>query len=89
VNPTTRPPPSVLFVHNGEPYAPHIKHLTDAGLRVTESHADSALADALKLQPDLVVLDFSADGETTAQLKGHARTRHIPIIALADFSRQT
>lgn len=87
MNPTTRPPPKVLFVHNGEPYAPHIKHLTDAGLHVTESHTHSALSEALRLQPDLVVLDFSADGETTAQLKAHSLTRNIPIIALADLAR--
>ena len=59
MNPPTRPPPpKMLFVHNALPYGAHIKHLTDAGVRVTETHADTALNQALRLQPDIIVLDF-------------------------------
>jgi len=87
VNSTPRAP-TVLFIHNGAPYDAHIKHLTGAGLRVTESHAENAVREALKLQPDFVVLDFDCDGEVTAQLKGHSLTRHIPVIALVELTRR-
>ena len=88
MSPESRPPPpKVLFVHNGEPYHRHIKHLTDSGLRVTEAHAETALTEGLKLQPDIVVLDFGCDGEITAQFKADGRTKHIPVIALVDLMR--
>jgi CheY-like chemotaxis protein len=83
----TRPPPSVLFVHNGAPVELHIKHLTDAGLRVSEAHADEAVGTATALKPDIIVLDFDCDGETTALLKSHPPTRDIPIIALVELLR--
>ena len=87
MNPTNRPPPSVLFVHNGLPYESHVKHLTDAGLRVTEALADAAVAKATILQPDIIVLDFDCDGDVTEQLKAHASTQHIPVIALVELTR--
>ena len=80
-------PPTALFIHNGVPYGAHIKHLTDAGLRVSETHADTALARALRLQPDIIVLDFDCDGVVTARLKGDSRTKHIPVIALTELTR--
>jgi DNA-binding response OmpR family regulator len=89
MNAATRPPPAVLLVHNGHPYEAHIKHLTDSGLHVSETHADTALTDAIRIQPDIVVLDFGCDGEVTAQLKGHAATKHISIIALLELTRQS
>ena len=82
-----RPPPTVLLIHNGTDYAAHIKHLLDAGLTVTEVHAEQALRDATTQQPDIIVLDFGCDGELTAALKGKAATEHIPVIALADLTR--
>ena len=82
MNPTTRPSPTVLFVHNGSPYEGHIRHLAGAGLRVTQAHADAALGQALRLQPDIIVLDFDCNGEVTAQLKRDSRSDHIPVIAL-------
>jgi DNA-binding response OmpR family regulator len=85
MNPTPRPPPKMLLVHNGSGYEAHVKHLTDAGLRVSETHVDSALADAMKIQPDIIVLDFGCDGDVMEELKGHAPTRHIPVIALVDL----
>jgi PleD family two-component response regulator len=86
MNPTPRsPPPKVLLVHDGSGYEAHVKYLTDAGLRVSETHADSALAEATTVQPDIIVIDFGCDGEVTSQLKGHAPTQHIPVIALVDL----
>jgi CheY-like chemotaxis protein len=86
MNPTTRPPPKVLLVHNGVPYEAHLKHLTDAGLHVSVAHGEDALAEATKLQPDIIMLDFGCNGEVTAQLKDHAPTGHIPIIALVELT---
>ena len=88
MNPTTRPPPTVLFIHDGLPYEAHVKHFRDAGLRVTEVHADTALTQALRLQPDLIVLDFDCNGDVTEQLKHDSRTRHIPVIALVELARR-
>jgi hypothetical protein len=34
------------------------------------------------VEPDIIVLDFGCDGETTAQLKGHEQTKHIPVMRL-------
>jgi len=84
---TTRPPPNVLLIHNGDCYQAHIEHLTDAGLCVSEAHADDALGKATALQPEIIILDFGCDGETTAALKAHPETAHIPVIALADLGR--
>jgi CheY-like chemotaxis protein len=81
---TTRHPPAVLFVHDGSPVA-HIKHLKDAGLRISETHAGEAVATAKQQQPDIIVLDFDYDGEVSAQLKRDQATRHIPVIALVEL----
>ena len=88
MNSANRPPPTVLFVHNGAPYGAYIKHLTDAGLSVSEAHADMALAIATTGQPDIIVLDLDCDGDVVAQLKGTELTMHIPIIALAELLRR-
>ncbi len=78
---STHHPPAVLFIHDGSPVA-HIKHLKDAGLRVSETHAGAAVDTAKKQQPDIIVLDFDYDGDVSAQLKRDEATRHIPVIAL-------
>jgi CheY-like chemotaxis protein len=83
----TRPPPSVLLIHNGMPFTAHVAYLINAGLIVTEAHADQALLDATTQQPDIIVLDFGCDGEMTAALKAHEPTAHIPVIALVDLVR--
>ena len=75
------------FVHNGSPYKAYVQHLTDAGLRVSEAHADAVLAEATTHQPDIIVLDLDCDGDVLAQLKGAPLTKHIPIIALAHLLR--
>jgi hypothetical protein len=36
-------------------------------------------------QPEIIILDFGYDGETTGTLKAHSATAHIPVIALADL----
>jgi CheY-like chemotaxis protein len=83
---STRRPPKVLFIHGGVPAGEHIKHLTDAGLHVSDDDENEAVAKAVEWQPDIIVLHFSADGETTAQLKNHDATKQIPIIALAELT---
>ena len=85
MNQATRPPPKVLLVHNGSDFQTHVKYLTEAGLDVFEAHAETALADAVSMQPDIIVLDFGCDGDVTAQLKGHGPTQHIPVIALVNL----
>ena len=92
MNSEVRPPakpkaPTVLFVHNGSDYRAHVEYLTASGLRVTQTHPEAALAGALKLQPDLIVLDFGFDGVLTAKFKAHSMTRHIAVIALAELGR--
>lgn len=82
----TRPPPRILFVHHSEPDPRHIKHLVDAGLVVGDVNANDVVAKTIAFQPDIIVLDFSANGEVTARLKGHDATKGIPIIALAALS---
>ena len=86
MNPPHRPP-TVLIIHNGSPADARGKHLAAAGLRVSETHADTALAQALRQQPDIIMLDRGCDAAVTAQLKGDTRTVHIPIIALDELTR--
>ena len=85
---TTRPPPKVLFVHNGVPFEAHMTHLIDAGFNVSEIHGDHVVREATARQPDLIVLDFACDGEVTAALKADPKTQHIPIIALVEMLRR-
>ena len=85
MSPSSRPTPKVLFVHDGQPYAAHVKHLKDAGLSVSEAHADEALDTAATVEPDLIVVDFACDDGVTRQFKEHPATRHIPVIALVEM----
>jgi len=92
MNTTTRRPPkapTVLFIHDGSDYAAHLKHLVDAGLRVTDAHRDAALPEALKLQPDIIVLDVGLWAATSALLKAHSLTVHIPVIVVAVLAGST
>jgi CheY-like chemotaxis protein len=88
MTPLNRPPPRVLFVHNGTPYEAHRQYLARAGLHVSDAHADGAVAAATEVQPDIVVLDLECDGDTIAALKGDPLTKHIPIIALAELVKR-
>ena len=80
-----RPPPKVLLIHDGTDVEAHFQHLSDAGLTVAKAHGDDAVAAAIKLQPDIIVLDFRCDGEIMARLKSDPATRKIPVIALAEL----
>jgi two-component system, cell cycle response regulator DivK len=81
-------PPLVLIVddveHGREIYA---EYLEFRGFRVaTAADGEEALARALELRPDLILMDLSlpkVDGwEATRRLRRDDRTRSIPVIAL-------
>jgi len=76
----------VLIIHRRDATEGYGPYLRKEGFRVTEAN-DSAdgVAKALALQPDLIILDFELDGETTGRLKAHLTTCRIPIIALAEM----
>lgn len=80
-----RPPPRVLLIHNGMDVTTHVAYLSDRGLRVSDSHCDDAIARALAVMPDVIVLDYDCERDVLAQLKADFRTRHIPVIALKDL----
>ena len=80
-----RPPPSVLLIHDGADVEPHFQHLMGAGLKVSRAHGDEAVSAAIRLQPDIIILDFRCDSEIMARLKGEAATCTIPVIALAEL----
>ena len=84
-----RPPPKVLLIHDGADVEAHFQHLTGAGLAVWKAHADDAVAAAIRLQPDIIILDFRCDGDIMAGLKAEPATRQIPVIALADLARES
>jgi two-component system cell cycle response regulator DivK len=72
------------FDDNRQMYAEYLKY---CGFRVAEaSNGLEAVEQAIALVPDVVVMDLSLpvlDGwEATRRLKGDARTRHIPVVAL-------
>ena len=80
--------PMVLIVDdfddNRQMYAEYLKY---CGFRVAEASDGAEAVDrAIALVPDVVVMDLSLpvlDGwEATRRLKGDARTRHIPVVAL-------
>ena len=87
MTPAPRPPPYVLFIHDGTPYVAHMDYLIKSGLHVSDIHADAAIETASSRQPDFIVLDFAVDGDLTERLKAHEATRHIPVIALVDLIR--
>jgi DNA-binding response OmpR family regulator len=82
-----RPPPRVLFIHDGDPVDGHVKYLSDAGLTVREAEPRDAVSSALSFDPHIVVLDFRIDGEVVAALQAVEATKHIPVIALADLAK--
>ena len=80
-----RPPPKVLLRHDGTDVEAHVQHLSGAGLTVSKAHAEDAVASAIRLQPDIIVLDFRCNGEIVARLKDEQATCQIPVIALAEL----
>ena len=74
----------VLIIHRRDGTEGYAAYLTGEGFRASEANdSDDGVAKALALMPDLIVLDFELDGETTTRLKAHISTRGIPVIALA------
>jgi CheY-like chemotaxis protein len=83
----SRPPPHVLMI-SGADGADYAAFFAASGFRITEAKsAAEGLDRAVALLPDLIVLDFGYDGETTASLRGNPATSAIPIIALTDVCR--
>lgn len=80
-----RPPPKVLLIHDGADVEAHVEHLKGAGLVVAKAHAGDAVAAAIRLQPDIIILDYRCDGDIMARLKAEQATRQIPVIALAEL----
>jgi DNA-binding response OmpR family regulator len=79
-----RPPPTILLIHTGgSDVDGHVEHLTAAGLDVSKAGCSEAIAVAISVQPDIIILDFGCDGETIALLKDEPTTAGIPVIALA------
>ena len=85
---TQRPPPLVLLLHDHTSVVEIVAYLKRSGLRIAHRQNDHEMLTAvLDIDPDLIVLDFAVDGDTVETLKGDGRTRHIPLIALADVCR--
>ena len=80
--------PLVLVVEDYEDARElYAEYLAFAGFRVEQaSDGQEALDKALKLIPDLILMDLSMPGmdgwEATRRLKKDQKTKHIPIIAL-------
>ena len=81
----TRPPPSVLLIHDRNSVEPYLAYLGTAGLLATKAHASLAVAQAVEVRPDIIVLDFDCDGVVMRALQEDKRTRDIPVIGLADL----
>ena len=65
----------------------YAEYLQFSGFRVAEArNGNEAVAQALELKPDLILMDLSLPGmdgwEATRVLKADDRTRRIPIVAL-------
>lgn len=81
-------PPLVLLLHIRTSVVDIIAYLNDNGIGVANRpNDDDVLAAVLEIEPDLIVLDFEADGPTIETLKRDTRTQHIPLIALAEVCR--
>jgi CheY-like chemotaxis protein len=64
------------------------EYLRECGFRVIEAHtAPDALARALEMMPDLIILDYELDGDVVAYLRANALTEPIPVIALTVISQ--
>ena len=82
---TLRQPPTVLLIHDGADVQGHFDYLAGAGLVVSRAHGEDAVATAINLQPDIIILDYRCNGEVMARLKGEISTCRIPVIALAEL----
>jgi CheY-like chemotaxis protein len=87
MEPKSRPPPRIFFIHDGSDVRHYVQHLEAAGLHVAAADGDGNPVEAVvAADPDIIVLDFEHDGETVRQLKEDPRTRSIPVIALAELA---
>lgn len=76
----------VLMIHS-EADTGYRDYLRTAGFRVEEAQSGPhGFERASALRPDLIVLDFGLNGETTARLRRDPTTSHVPIIALTALS---
>lgn len=89
--PIKRPPPFILLIHDGRVGLDYVPYLTAAGFRVAELPVQvpdrDLVARTITIGPDLIVLDYTCDGETVMRLKADPRTADVPILALAELSR--
>jgi DNA-binding response OmpR family regulator len=77
-------PLHILIIHRRDATEGYAAYLQSEGFVTTEANdSDDGVEKALSQAPDLIVLDFDLDGETTTRLKAHIATRGIPVIALA------
>jgi two-component system, cell cycle response regulator DivK len=80
--------PKILLIEDNDMNRDMLsRRLTRGGYEViTASDGRHGVASAQTFAPDLILMDMSlpeVDGwEATRQLKAHAHTRHIPVIAL-------
>ena len=87
--PTDIPLPMIMVVEDNEPSRDVLgRRLARRGYRVVVAvNGQQAVSVAHSAMPDLILMDLGLpiiDGwEATRQLKGHAATRHIPIIVLS------
>ena len=86
-----RHPPFILLIHDGHVRGDYVPYLTAAGFRVAELPVQAPDRDLVErtitIGPDLIVLDYTCDGETVMRLKADPRTADLPILALAELSR--
>jgi DNA-binding response OmpR family regulator len=84
-------PPFILLIHDGHVRGDYVPYLTAAGFRVAELPAQEPDRDLVEqtvtIGPDLIVLDYSCDGDTVMRLKADPRTAGLPILALAELLR--
>jgi two-component system cell cycle response regulator DivK len=85
---TDNPRPLILVVDDYEDAREmYAEYLEFSGFRVAEArNGNDAIAQALLLRPDLILMDLSLPGmdgwEATKLLKADDRTKHIPVVAL-------
>jgi CheY-like chemotaxis protein len=82
-------PPLVLVADDSDDVREaHVELLRDAGYRVAIAcDGDEAVAQALALRPDVILMDLQMPGldgwEATRRIRADLRTHHIPIIAFS------
>lgn len=82
--PAVRQPLHILIIHSHDATEGYAEYLRSEGFLTTEAIGSAdGIETALEQAPDLIVLDFDLDGETTGRLKADMSTRGIPVIALA------